>query len=218
MTVAVLPPPIDECIHHTSDLSVISCEDPQKLSSDYSSTASDQPFGFRTETICIKDSEAEAKHEKRKALVSALTFVLALGIHTFLEGFAFGVQDTQSSVTSLFFGIIVHKALVMFSVGMSLTEKLSDRKWAVIILVTALSLFSPLSATIGLLIQDSNIQQTPKAIISTVLTCFSIGCFFFISFFDILAVERKNKHSNILQWIACVCGYIATALMIIVAK
>uniref|UniRef100_A0AC34GP78 Zinc transporter ZIP1 n=1 Tax=Panagrolaimus sp. ES5 TaxID=591445 RepID=A0AC34GP78_9BILA len=74
MTVAVLPPTSnDESIHHASDLSVISCEDPQKLM-DYSSTASDQPFGFRTETICIKDSEAESKRENRKALVSALTF------------------------------------------------------------------------------------------------------------------------------------------------
>uniref|UniRef100_A0A7E4WB20 Zinc transporter ZIP3 n=1 Tax=Panagrellus redivivus TaxID=6233 RepID=A0A7E4WB20_PANRE len=152
--------------------------------------------------------------EERKALMSAITFVLALCIHGFLEGFAFGVQDTTMSVANLFFGIIVHKALVNFSVGMSLMERLSGRRWVVAALICVLAVISPIGGALGLLIQSSNINEVPKTGISTVLSCFSIGCFFFITFFDILAVERKNNHNNLLQWCCSVGGFFVVAGMI----
>ncbi|KAE9552870.1 hypothetical protein FO519_003935 [Halicephalobus sp. NKZ332] len=182
---------------------------------EYGSATSNRPLAG---TVCSVDKmEEQDPLEKRKAMVSAFTLVLALLIHTFLEGFAFGVQDSEVSVTSLFFGIIVHKALVMFSVGMNLTEKLPDRKLLILIFVFILSLVSPLGGSVGLVIEGSDIPEKPKAIVVTILTCFSIGCFFFITFFDILAVERKNQHNNLLQWIACIFGFICVALMILLA-
>lgn len=55
-------------------------------------------------------------------MVNSLTFVVAFLFHVGLEGFAFGVQDSLGSITTLFFGIIIHKAVVCFSIGLSLSS------------------------------------------------------------------------------------------------
>lgn len=136
-----------------------------------------------------------------------------------LSGFAFGVQDTTLSLETLFFGIIVHKALVMFSVGMNLTEKLSRHSMtALVTFIVMLSVFSPIGAICGMFIQGSNLFTVTKAIVTTTLTCFSIGCFIFVAFFEILCEERVKSHAPGCQFFACFLGFVCTALMMFMAN
>ncbi|KAK5966003.1 Metal cation transporter ZIP family, partial [Trichostrongylus colubriformis] len=73
------------------------------------------------------DDDKQSEHSNMK-IIKSLTFVVALMFHASLEGFAFGVQETTISVASLFCGIIVHKAVVSFSVGMRLAEAHPHRR------------------------------------------------------------------------------------------
>jgi zinc transporter 1/2/3 len=91
--------------------------------------------------------------KNKKALVNIATFILALVFHMLMEGFLFGVQTTTLSLGSLFFGIIVHKCLVMFSVGIKLARQLQDRLKLAIALIVMLAFASPVSGLIGLLIK-----------------------------------------------------------------
>ncbi|KAI6242760.1 hypothetical protein M3Y99_00182700 [Aphelenchoides fujianensis] len=102
----------------------------------------------------------EHHHTHRKALANALSFVLATHLPHLAGGIR--VQDEIVSISSLFFGIISHKALVAFSVGMSLTRALNHNKKIIVLLSTGS-------------------ENTPKAIVSAILNCFSI-----------LAPERHN--------------------------
>lgn len=70
-----------------------------------------------------------------------------------MEGFIFGVQTKMLSLGSLFFGIIVHKCLVIFSIGIKLARQLGDRLRLAIGLIALLAFASPTSASIGLLVQ-----------------------------------------------------------------
>lgn len=62
-------------------------------------------------------------------------------------------MDEVVSISSLFFGIITHKALVSFSVGMSLTRALSHNKKMVIFLILLLATFSPVGGLIGIAVK-----------------------------------------------------------------
>lgn len=57
------------------------------------------------------------------------------------------------SIGSLFISIIVHKALVAFSVGMSLAKALSHNKKMIVLLIVLLALFSPIGGVVGIIVQ-----------------------------------------------------------------
>lgn len=125
-------------------------------------TASDAPIAPATPSTCdtesvitetIVDEKPQTPKAHRKAVIEAVTFVLALIVHTSLEGFAFGVQQEITGITSLFFGIVVHKALVSFSVGMTLVRALPHNLKLVVGLIALLACFTPLGGVIGLALQ-----------------------------------------------------------------
>uniref|UniRef100_A0AC34QGC6 Zinc transporter ZIP3 n=1 Tax=Panagrolaimus sp. JU765 TaxID=591449 RepID=A0AC34QGC6_9BILA len=152
-----------------------------------------------------------------KAISTCFTLVAGLAVHKILEGFAFGIQQTQISLTSLFFGIIFHEALVIFSVGMSLTQKLAKHSiCALIFFIVLLSLFSSMGAIVGMIVEGSLPKTASKSIIVTALMCFSIGCFLFVGFFEILCVERAKKTMPVLQFLSCFLGFIVTSVMMFV--
>lgn len=79
----------------------------------------------------------------------------------------------------------MHKAIVMFSLGMKLTRTHPRRSWIVVILILVLALFNVIGGTAGILISSSNMNQTPKDITTAVLMSFSLGTFLYISFFEV---------------------------------
>ncbi|TMS35405.1 hypothetical protein L596_002816 [Steinernema carpocapsae] len=164
-------------------------------------------------TILVEDPSPVVS--ERNAIVNSITFIIAFVFHTSLEGFAFGVQDTTISIASLFFGIIVHKAIVSFSVGMRLVRSHPERPLLVFALMFILSITSPIGGVIGIVVQGSNMQTNTKNIVSTILTSLSIGTFLFITFFEILSPERATKHPKLLQWIATVIGFGLIAIIMI---
>uniref|UniRef100_A0A0N5AQ20 Zinc transporter ZIP3 n=1 Tax=Syphacia muris TaxID=451379 RepID=A0A0N5AQ20_9BILA len=118
-------------------------------------------------------------------VVRSITFVIAFTFHSTLEGFAFGVQTTFVSVSTLFFGIIVHKAIVAFSIGMRLVRCHSERRYFILFLVTFVALTAPIGGSIGIVIQNSEIKETPKNIVSMILTSIALGTFLYITFFEV---------------------------------
>uniref|UniRef100_A0A8R1HVZ6 Uncharacterized protein n=1 Tax=Caenorhabditis japonica TaxID=281687 RepID=A0A8R1HVZ6_CAEJA len=148
------------------------------------------------------DYDEDGEAPIRQSIIFTSAFIL----HVFFECFAFGVQEDTVSITSLFLGIALHKAIVMFSLGMKLTRSHPERRYVVVILIVVLAVFNVIGGSCGILIESSNMNQTPKDTCTAVLTSFSLGTFIYISFFEMLAPERANNHSNMLQWLASVAG------------
>lgn len=46
--------------------------------------------------------------------VRSITLLLALSLHSVIEGLAFGIQSTEDKVVALFLSIIFHKCIVAF--------------------------------------------------------------------------------------------------------
>ncbi|CAB3411189.1 unnamed protein product [Caenorhabditis bovis] len=159
----------------------------------------------------VKDLDVDGEGPIQTSLIFASAFIL----HVFFECFAFGVQEDAVSLTSLFLGIIVHKSVVMFSLGMKLSRNHPRRKYIVVIIMATIAAFNIFGGMIGILIEDSQINQTPKDIVTFVLLSFSLGNFIYITFFEMLSAERANNHSNILQWFFTFAGFVLIAIIMI---
>ncbi|PAV68161.1 hypothetical protein WR25_19339 isoform E [Diploscapter pachys] len=62
--------------------------------------------------------------------VRSITFVLALSIHEFIEGIAFGVVPNETETTALFISLMIHKLIVSFSLGLQLARTHAHQlKW-----------------------------------------------------------------------------------------
>ncbi|CAJ0604933.1 unnamed protein product [Cylicocyclus nassatus] len=145
--------------------------------------------------------------DSRVAIVRSLTFVLALMFHSSLEGFAFGVQHSTVSVASLFCGIIAHKAVVAFSVGTKLAEAHPNKKWIVVVLISALALVASLGGVIGIILQNSSMDMEVKDGVICLLVTLSLGTFIYITFFEIVVPENSKSYNKYAQWISSVIGF-----------
>uniref|UniRef100_A0A0K0EQ38 Zinc/iron permease n=1 Tax=Strongyloides stercoralis TaxID=6248 RepID=A0A0K0EQ38_STRER len=160
-------------------------------------------------------SKHKFDHDERKKIIKTLAFIGALIIHSSLEGFAFGVQPTNVTIISLFIGLIVHKTVVSFSVGVRLTRCHSNRPVLVIILVFIFSITSPIFSIIGIIIQSSDINKLLKNQLSTVFIGFSMGTFLYITFFEMLGPERENEDNRFSKTLASFLGFIAIGVVMI---
>ncbi|KHJ94257.1 metal cation transporter, ZIP family [Oesophagostomum dentatum] len=151
--------------------------------------------------------------DSKVAIVKSITFVLALMFHSSLEGFAFGVQHSTISVASLFCGIIAHKAVVSFSVGMKLVEAHPHRPCIVVALITALALVAPLGGCIGIFLQNSSMDMEIKDGVICLLVTLSLGTFIYITFFEIVVPESLKNENKFWQWLASVVGFAIIAFV-----
>lgn len=81
--------------------------------------------------------------------VRSTTLVLALSLHSLIEGMALGVQDGPDAAIKLFTALLVHKCVVLFSTGVQLARTHAHRLGVVVVAILLLSLMSPLGAVIG---------------------------------------------------------------------
>uniref|UniRef100_A0A914HWC6 Uncharacterized protein n=1 Tax=Globodera rostochiensis TaxID=31243 RepID=A0A914HWC6_GLORO len=137
----------------------------------------------------------------------SLTFAIAMSFHSVLEGFALGVQDNNTGILTLFVSLIIHKGIEAFSVGLQITRSNARRLFMVILTVIVYALMTPFGSLVGVLITNMDIDELVKDAIAVVLEALAGGTFIYVTFFEVLAQERANDHSNLVQLGAIVLGF-----------
>ncbi|CAP33317.2 Protein CBG14913 [Caenorhabditis briggsae] len=139
--------------------------------------------------------------------VRSITFVLALSIHSIIEGLAFGVGSGENAIIALFTSLMVHKLIVAFSVGLQLFRTHAHQiKWVIISIVTLASM-TPLGALIGLVITSAGEDTLWKDATVVVLQGLAVGTFIYVTFFEVLLHERDNEHPNLLKLLVMFIGF-----------
>jgi zinc transporter 1/2/3 len=93
------------------------------------------------------DAPSEIVNHQNQA-IRALAMTLALVIHSTFEGIAIGVQTTVDSVLQITGALIIHKIVISFSLGLTLSQSpLGTIKSAICGIIFAIS--SPLGNIIG---------------------------------------------------------------------
>ncbi|VDK87481.1 unnamed protein product [Litomosoides sigmodontis] len=162
-------------------------------------------------------SVVEMKLPTKDNYVKSITLVIAFTVHSCLEGFAFGVQCTMFSVTTLFLGIIVHKSVVAFSIGMNLIKTHPSKINFVILLVIIVALMSPIGGFIGIALEGVQLGEQPQNIITAIASSLANGTFIYITFFEILYAEHEHGERKMEQWLSTAVGFGLIAILILFA-
>lgn len=135
-----------------------------------------------------------------------LLTVVALSFHAIFEGLAVGLEPSISSVLYLAAAIATHKLVIAFCVGMELYVAGASTK-TVLGYLSVFSLVTPLGIGVGLALghfknDSENLGPTP-----TILQGMAAGTLLYVVFFEVLARERANDKSGLLQLLAIIVGF-----------
>ncbi|VDN02559.1 unnamed protein product [Thelazia callipaeda] len=176
-------------------------------------TSTDIHDGTAIENKNSQDSALNLDISDNDNYVKSVTLVLAFSIHSSLEGFAFGVQQTMFSVTALFLGIIVHKSIVTFSIGMTLVKTHSKKLYFVLFLVVIVSLTAPIGGLVGILLESADIGDKSQNTVTAIATSIANGTFLYITFFEILFVEQVRGAHELEKWLSTLIGFVIIAVL-----
>lgn len=139
--------------------------------------------------------------------VRSITLVVALSFHSVIEGLALGVQSDVADVATLFFSIIIHKCIILFSTGVQLARTHAHQLLIVIISILLLSLMSPIGSAIGIGVEQSSLNNAAKETTIMVFEGLSVGTFLYVTFFEVFLHERDNEHNNMLKLAVTLLGF-----------
>jgi solute carrier family 39 (zinc transporter), member 1/2/3 len=72
---------------------------------------------------------------------------------------------------------------------------------------------TPFGSMVGVIITNLNIDELLKEGIIVVLESLAGGTFIYVTFFEVLAQERANDHSNLVQLAAIVFGFLVISAL-----
>ncbi|XP_034934315.1 uncharacterized protein [Chelonus insularis] len=138
--------------------------------------------------------------------VRGLLTVVALSFHAIFEGLAVGLEPSIGSVVYLAGAIATHKLVIAFCVGMELYITGASTR-TILGYLTVFSMVTPLGIVSGLGLgyfknDSENLGATP-----TILQGMAAGTLLYVVFFEVLARERANDKSGLLQLAAIIAGF-----------
>ncbi|VDP23915.1 unnamed protein product [Onchocerca flexuosa] len=125
------------------------------------------------------------------------------------------LQHTMFSITTLFLGIIVHKSLVAFSIGMNLIKTHPSKIYFVISLVIFVALMSPIGGLIGIALEGAKFDQQSQNLVTAIASSLANGTFIYITFFEILFVEQGHGKRKMEQWLSTIVGFCFIAILML---
>ncbi|CEF62842.1 Zinc transporter ZIP2 [Strongyloides ratti] len=147
------------------------------------------------------------------SLFKAILFASIMSFHSILEGIALGVKDDSKSMLIMFGSLLIHKSIESFSVGLQVSKENSSKMKMIIITLLTYSFMTPLGAGIGAFLQNLTIDETTKISIILFLECLAAGTFIYVTFMEIIAIERENEHDSIQQLLAIIAGFVVITLL-----
>lgn len=83
----------------------------------------------------------------------------------------------------------------------------------VVFTIIVYALMTPFGSMVGVIITNLNIDELLKEGIIVVLESLAGGTFIYVTFFEVLAQERANDHSNLVQLAAIVFGFLVISAL-----
>ncbi|XP_058798153.1 protein zntC isoform X2 [Phymastichus coffea] len=144
-------------------------------------------------------------HHHSHSMRSLLT-VLALSFHAIFEGLAVGLEPAFSSVVYLAAAIATHKLVISFCVGMELYVAGASNR-TILGYLSVFSMVTPLGIGIGLALGHFRNDSDTMGPTPTILQGMAAGTLLYVVFFEVLARERANDKSGLLQLAAILVGF-----------
>jgi len=140
----------------------------------------------------------------------ATLLLVALSFHSLFEGLTIGLQDSEAQLISLFVAVLVHKAVMAFSMGLNLAGSAMSTK-AIVLSNIVFSVSSPIGTAVGIALANQP-SSLPQDICNGILQGIAGGTFLYITFFEVLPHElntpekRLWKVAFVIFGYSCICG------------
>ena len=144
----------------------------------------------------------------------SLMLLFALSFHRVFEGMAIGLQQSSSQMLSITVAIVVHEAIVSFSLGISLAQSdLSLKSFLVSNLIQCLS--SPLGIALGIPL-SSLPYSIARDTMSGTLQGIAGGTFIYVTFFEILPPELNSPNQRLWKVFFIALGFAAMCCIVLI--
>lgn len=135
----------------------------------------------------------------------SILLLLALSLHSIFEGLAIGLQEQSHNLISIFLAVILHKAVMAFSLGLNIAQSSLSVK-AFVVSNIIFSAASPLGLAIGIGVSDLP-SSLPQNIANGVLQGISGGTFLYITFFEVLPHELNVPTNRLWKVLFVILGF-----------
>lgn len=126
--------------------------------------------------------------------IQAFVFVMALSLHSILEGLAMSTLHKYEALVPFVIGLLVHKWLEAFALGVNVISASFSQLWT-FCLIAFYSILTPAGILLGMLINASS----SNAEVSKVLNGLAAGSFLFVSCIEMIPPEF-HRHSSHTKW------------------
>lgn len=172
-----------------------------------------EKFLPETESSDGDKAAAAAGKDTKVATFRAVMVVVALSLHSVMEGLALGLMHTNKDVWVLFAALSAHKLIIAFCMGMELLTVGVTRP-AFFTSLTIFSIASPLGGMVGTLVISYTTQTNAVGVlVPTVLHGLSAGTLLYVTFCEILERERSNSENQTVKLMGLLGGFLLMAVL-----
>ncbi|XP_066486846.1 zinc transporter ZIP2-like [Tiliqua scincoides] len=160
------------------------------------------------------DHESHADHKsgpESHSSFRAFVLFISLSFHSVFEGLAIGVQKEEVAAIQLCLAVLIHKAIVVFSLTMKLVQSGTDARWRLLYLVV-FALMSPAGIGVGIgVLSNGNGSSLAQAVLEGV----AAGTFLYVTFLEILPYELRSHESLLAKFFFIGLGFSVMAVIAI---
>ena len=129
----------------------------------------------------------------------------ALSLHSVFEGVAVGLQPDVNSVVQITVAVMLHKAIIAFSLGLNLVQSALGMG-TVLQSCLLFSVTSPLGIGIGMLADEMG-NSAHSILINGLLQGLACGTFIYVTFFEVLPRELSSGTHRLPKVLAVLLGF-----------
>lgn len=191
---------------------------PQR-SGDFDAPESSQTLGMS----CPSDSTESIPRaviitgDMSEPVTGVFSLLLALVVHSLLEGLAIGVQSSAPAVLLLLGAVSAHKYVVGFCLGVEICSHGSRHRCSHILQILTFAVGSVAGIAVGMVLDD--IGQTFNDLVIPTLQGVAGGTLLYVTVSEVLPRERgkraemRLRHVGLLQLIAVILGFTVMSIL-----
>ena len=149
--------------------------------------------------------------DSKSSKMQAFIFVIALSVHSFLEGLGMASKNTSKSLTLYLISLFTHKWLEAFALGVNVMNAAFSPFYA-FCLIFFYAALTPLGIILGIVFEQIAFNGPYAEMVSVCLNGLAVGSFLFVSCIEIIPPEfhKKTRHTVWKFFVVCL-GFVLMA-------
>lgn len=188
-------------------------------SSDYDAPGYSQTLGMSSSSSSTESipQVMVVTGDMSEPVTGVFSLLLALVVHSLLEGLAIGVQSTAPAVLLLLGAVSAHKYVVGFCLGVEICSHGSRHRCSHILQILTFAVGSVAGIAVGMILDD--IGQTFNQLVIPSLQGVAGGTLLYVTVSEVLPRERGKRveigvrHVGLLQLIAVILGFTVMSVL-----